>query len=226
MNNDSLISHLEELRKRIICSLFTILIFSVISFFFKEKILSFLTKPLGQKLIYLSPYGGFLSLLKISLGTGFILSIPFILYHTWKFISPGLYPQEQKISVYIIFGTFFFFLGASFFFFLLLPYLIKFFLSTPELKPMLEVNKYISFILMFIIIFGIIFELPLIIIILTKFGIVTSETLSKKRHYFVLVIFILAALITPPDVISQLILSFPLILIFELSLIMSKIFTK
>jgi len=225
MKNDSYILHLEELRLRIIYSLLTIFIFSIISFLFKEEILQFIIRPLPEKPVFISPYGGVIAILKISLGCGFIFSIPFIFYHIWKFISPGLYPSERKFLTYLIITTIFFFLGATFFFFILLPYLIKFFTSIKNLKPMIDINSYISFVILFIIIFGLIFETPFIIIFLVKSGIVTLDALSRKRPLIILIIFILSAIITPPDVISQIIVAFPVIFVFEIGMILSKILT-
>ncbi len=216
-----LVGHLEELRKRIIICLVSVFLLSLVSYFYAGKILSLLMKPVG-KLVFIKPQEAFLSYLKIALFSGVFLSLPIIFCQIWKFVSVGLLPRERKyILTYGPISFFLFLVGAGFAYQVVLPLGLKFLVdrfSTGTLESMLSISHYISFVGMFLLSFGVVFELPLIILFLTGIGLVTTQTLRKRRREVVIFTFLLAALMTPPDVFTQLLLAVPLLLLYEVSL--------
>lgn len=228
MNSDKpldLTQHLKELRTRIIKSIFFIIFFSLVTYNYKSYILPFLTKPVG-KLIFIAPQEAFITQIKVALFGGLFLASPFVLYQIWKFISVALKPKEKKYA--LIFGIIsfvFFILGSIFGFFVIVPIGIKFLLgfATDLITPEITIGRYISFIGGLTFIFGIIFELPLILMFLTKVGIVTPEFLSKKRRESIVLVIIAAAIFTPPDIITQILMALPLILLYELGIFFSKV---
>lgn len=228
MNSDKpldLTQHLKELRTRIIKSIFFIIFFSLVTYNYKSYILPFLTKPVG-KLIFIAPQEAFITQIKVALFGGLFLASPFVLYQIWKFISVALKPKEKKYA--LIFGIIsfvFFILGSIFGFFVIVPIGIKFLLgfATDLVTPEITIGRYISFIGGLTFIFGIIFELPLILMFLTKVGIVTPEFLSKKRRESIVLVIIAAAIFTPPDIITQILMALPLILLYELGIFFSKV---
>jgi len=243
--------HLEELRQRLIKILIVIIAGFGVSFYFSEKIVKLLTFPLRadihlstvypfikvipkkesiKKLIFLAPAEALWIHIKVSIVTGFIISIPVILYQIWKFIAPGLLPSEKKyVGPFIFASTFLFLLGDIFCFSIILPFAIGFLLTykTDSLTPMIAIGSYIDFILKFLLAFGIIFELPIIILFLTKIGFITPKTLAKNRKYAVLIAFILAAILTPtPDAFNQTLMAGPILILYEIGIIISKVFSK
>lgn len=248
-----LTEHLGELRKRITISLTALLITFIISFSQSEEIFKLLIFPLkynidfsvenmyvhfvqqdklhNTKLIFLAPAEAFWMNLKISLVVGLILSLPVIFHQLWRFISPGLLPKERKYVLPFIFSaTGLFIFGAAFCFLIVLPFAMSFLLTYKlgdVLMPMLSVGHYVDFCLKFILAFGVVFELPIIIIFLTKFGIVTPKTLAKNRKYAALVAFILAAFLTPtPDAFNQILMALPIILLYEVGICISPLFIR
>lgn len=223
------LAHLEELRWRIIKSLISILLFSVIAYLFSEKILDFLTKSVDN-IYFTAPTEAFAVRIKISLIAGLILSFPVVFYQLWQFVVPGLMDKEARMVIpAVIFATLFFAGGAVFCFYLVLPVGLKFLLSfqTDKLKPWLSVKDYISFISWMILAFGLVFQLPILSYFLGKVGIITHKTLSKGRKYAIVIILILAAVLTPsPDVFSQLMLAVPLYFLYEVSIILVKVTNK
>ena len=223
------LAHLEELRWRIIKSLISILVFSVMAYVFSDKILDFLTKSVDN-IYFTAPTEAFAVRIKISLIAGLILSFPVVFYQLWQFVVPGLMDKEVKMVIpAVIFATFFFIGGAVFCFYLVLPVGIKFLLSfeTDKLKPWLSVKDYISFVSWMILAFGMVFQLPIVSYFLGKVGIITHKTLSKGRKYAIVIILILAAALTPsPDVFSQLMLAVPLYFLYEVSIILVKVTNK
>jgi len=223
------LAHLEELRWRIIKSLVSILVFSVMAYVFSDKILDFLTKSIDN-IYFTAPTEAFAVRIKISLIVGLILSFPVVFYQLWQFVVPGLMDKEVKTVIpAVIFATFFFISGAVFCFYLVLPVGIKFLLSfqTDKLKPWLSVKDYVSFVSWMILAFGVVFQLPIVSYFLGKVGIITHHTLSKGRKYAIVIILILAAALTPsPDVFSQLLLAVPLYFLYEVSIILVKVTNK
>jgi sec-independent protein translocase protein TatC len=168
--------------------------------------------------------------LKVAFMASIVLSLPVIFLQFWKFISPGLMPRERKYFIpFLFFATLLFTAGAAFCFLIILPFAMTFLLGykTANITPMLSVGSYVDFCLKFILAFGAIFELPLIIIFLTRFGMVTPATLARHRKYAVLVAFILAAALTPtPDAFNQVLMAIPIIVLYEIGILLSRIMSR
>ena len=223
-NGMGFLDHLEELRGRIIKSLFSIIIFSIVAYVFSERLLEFITRPIPE-VYFMAPTEAFSTRIKISLIAGIIISVPVIFYHVWRFIAPGLFKKEIKMLIpFVLASTIFFLIGAAFCFFMVLPLSMKFLLGfgTEKLKPMIQIKDYVSFVSYLILAFGAVFELPVISYFLGKIGIITADTLRKGRRYAVTAILILAAVITPPDVFSQFMLAGPLYFLYEVSILVVK----
>lgn len=224
--------HLAELRDRLIKSLIALFVGAVLVFIKVEIFFDIFQAPLHKvfpelKLVALTPTESFFTALKISLLMGFVVSSPFIFYQVWKFIEPALYENEKKLLIpFVFFTTLFFISGAAFAFFLVLPLAIKFLLTFGytqlDVEAMLSVSSYISFVIRLILAFGITFELPVILSLLARLGLVSHEGLTKIRPYFIVGAFTFAAFITPPDVLSQVLLALPLVVFYEISIFMAK----
>ncbi|MCM8823336.1 MAG: twin-arginine translocase subunit TatC [Candidatus Omnitrophica bacterium] len=222
------LEHLEELRRRLIYSIVVITIFSIISHRFVPLILKNLVKSTG-KLVFISPTEAFLVNIKLTLFLGIYLSLPFLFYQIWVFLGKGLKKDEKKIILPLSFISFILFNTGGFLcYFFIIPMGIKllFSYSLGIIEPMISVNSYLSFILGMIFSFGLIFELPLIMLFLTKIGLVSPLILRKYRRVVIVAIFIVSAILTPPDIFTQIALALPLIVLYELSIIVSKILTK
>ncbi|OPY15057.1 MAG: Sec-independent protein translocase protein TatC [Syntrophus sp. PtaB.Bin001] len=227
-----LTAHLEELRKRLVHSLIAIAIGFSICYAFKEWLFWVVTRPLiavmpkNSFMIFTSLPEAFFTYMKISFFASLILTSPFILYEIWKFVSPGLYPREKKyVLPFVFFSTLLFAGGVLFGYFIALPPAFKFFVSfsTDFLKPMVSMREYLTLALKFLLAFGICFELPVFIFFLAKIGIVNARMLSKQRRYAILVIFIVAAVLTPsPDAVSQVLMAIPLMILYEISIVVAK----
>ena len=228
------LDHLEELRLRIIKSLIAIVIFTIIAFFFSDQILKFLlisTKNLKHQfqLQVLKVQTVFVIKLELAIITGVIFALPVIFYQLWAFVSPGLLENERKYVVPVItFATISFIVGAAFAFFVIIPIALDFFLGlVPEnVKNNIALDFYFGFVARLILVFGIVFELPVVSLLLTKLGILTPKILRKYRRYAIVVIFILAAILTPPDPTTQLLLAIPLVLLYEITIWISYFFYK
>jgi sec-independent protein translocase protein TatC len=228
-------AHLEELRKRLIVCFIVVGIGFVLSYGFKEKLFQILTRPLisvmqtGDKLIFTGLPEAFFTYLKVALLSGIILSTPVIFYQFWMFVAPGLYAKEKQHVIPIVFLSTFFFVGGSFFgYFIVFPYGFKFFLgfASEIIQPLPSMREYLSFASKLLIAFGLVFELPLIITFLAKLGIVSVSFLKKNRKYALLLFFVGAAILTPPDVVTQVMMALPLIVLYEISIIGARIFGK
>jgi sec-independent protein translocase protein TatC len=250
MDKAPLTSHLGELRNRILVSLSIVLIAFMGGFYYSEQIFGVLTAPLHYTLkfslenpyisfipsassidlVFLAPAEALWMHIKISFISAFIVSSPVIFYEIWKFIAPGLLNQEKKHALpFVLTTTFLFLVGALFCFVIVLPFAMNFLLTykTEHLKPMLSVGKYVDFCLKFILSFGAIFELPVIMVFMSKMGIVTPEFLAKNRKYAILIAFVLAALLTPtPDAFNQMLMAIPIIILYEVGIVATKIFMK
>jgi sec-independent protein translocase protein TatC len=230
------LDHLEELRWRIIKSIIGIVIGSVICGFFIDWIMKdFLLRPAMRTnpplvLINLKPYGQLVLYMEVIIVCGIIISIPNIFYQFWKFIEPGLLPSERSYVSWIVFFTTFCFLGGvAFAYFVILPTALKFFASfgTTEISNNIAINEYFSFIISVIITSGIVFELPMVSYFLSKLGILTPRFMKKYRRHAIVIILIIAGMITPgPDVTSQILLALPLFLLYEISILISKLAQK
>ena len=228
-NRLSFFAHLEQLRWILIKSFAAVFFSSCLLYNFSPAIIDFLIKPIG-KAVFIAPMEAFTVYLNLSFVCGFILVLPYILYLLWRFISPAL---ELKISrpVLLLSGFSFslFLAGGLFGYFVILPLALKFFLSfaSSRLQAMISLQSYISFITGFTLAFGTAFQLPLVIMVLCRLGILKIQDLTSNRRWAIVIILILAALLSPvPEVASQVLLAGPMYGLYELSIILSRIFIR
>lgn len=241
--NLTLTEHLIELRQRLVYCVITILIFFAISYYFAQTIYDFLLQPLSKeygdssdgKIIYTNLTEAFLTYLKLSLLSALFFSLPVIATQIYLFIAPALYKKEKRlILAVLIFCPLLFLAGAVLVYYLILPLAFKFFLSFQSLAPSqglpikleAKISEYLDLIIQLIFAFGMAFQLPIVLVMLVRFGILSVEDLRKKRKYWIVIIFIIAAVITPPDVLSQISLALPMILLYEIAIIVSSYLTK
>lgn len=167
--------------------------------------------------------------MKVAFIAGIILTSPFVLFQVWAFVAPGLYRDEKRYVIpFVAAGSFFFMLGILFAYFVAIPVVFKFLLgyATDFIKPMPSMKEYLSFSIKFLLAFGLVFEFPVVLVLLARIGVVDAKTMARHRKYAILLIFIFAAVMTPPDIISQLLMAIPLMGLYELSILLSKIFGK
>ncbi|MDD2619504.1 MAG: twin-arginine translocase subunit TatC [Syntrophomonadaceae bacterium] len=225
----TIVEHFEELRKSLIISIVAIVAAAVLCFSYNEKILAVITLPLrilDQQLIVTGVTEAFFVKLILSFYAGFVLAFPIVVWAVWRFFKPALYPSERKyVYVLLPVSVLLFSSGVLFSYFGILPLVLNFFIyiAGENLETMFKVDQYVSFVTAFTIPFGLVFELPVVVYFLTKFGVIRPETLSRNRKYALLIIVILAAALTPgPDPISQMMMAGPVYLLYEISIIVSK----
>jgi len=230
-----LTAHLEELRKRLIYSFLAIGVAFAISYAFIKDIVEILMRPLvqvlpqGSSLVFTAVPEAFLTYFKAAFLTGVFFSSPFILYQIWAFVSPGLYEREKKyVYPYLFVSSAFFLAGAFFCYFIVFPVIFRFFLSfaSEEIRPLPAIREYLTFTIKLLLVFGLLFQWPALILFLSRMGVVSAQVLSKNRKYAILIIFVAAAILTPPDLVSQLLLAGPLLAMYEGSIWMAKFFGK
>lgn len=230
----TIIEHLEELRKVIIISVIALMAGALIVYFtFREQLFLFLIEPvkeLNVPLVQITITEAFFTKLKISLLAGLVLAMPVILWQVFSFILPALTAREKKL-VFILFpaSVVAFAGGIAFSYEVVLRFAMLFLLTgvSTGLTPMISISKYISFLLGFVLPFGFIFEMPLVAIFLARLGIINYATLAKKRKYAILAVVTIAAALTPgPDVVSQLLMAGPMLILYELSIVLARIFAK
>lgn len=217
----SVVGHLTELRKRLIISILAIVVGFCIAYYYVDDLLNIIIAPAG-KLYYMRPTEAFFTYMKVSLVAGILVASPIWLYEVWAFIIPALTKREKKVTNWLLpFAIILFFIGVLFSYFLVLPAAVRFFIgfATPELQPLFSIGQYVDFVIAFILPFGIIFELPIVMIILAKLNLITSDFLKKKRKIFLFLAFVIGAIISPtPDMFSQTMIALPMILLYEISL--------
>ncbi len=227
-----LTDHLEELRKRLIVAFIAIAVVTVGAYFFSEDLFRLLMAPLLEVmpaesgLIFTSLTETFFTYLKISLLAGFFAASPVVIYQIWRFSAPGLYANEKRyVFPFVFFASIFFVGGAMFGYFVVFPFGFKFFMgfATDFITPMPTVKEYFSFSVRLLFAFGVVFELPVVTAFLASIGLVNARTLSEKRKFAILGSFVVAAVLTPPDVVSQLMMAGPIIILYELSIIVARI---
>ena len=230
-----LTTHLEELRKRLIRIIIVLVVVFSICYSQSSYILHFVQAPLiplfpeGSSFAMLKITEGFFTELKLSLIAAIFFSMPFILYQLWKFIAPGLYAHEKKYVVsFVIISSLLFFLGAAFAYYIVFPFGFQFFLTYAkgDVVASLSLQWYLSFVVRLIMGFGIVFEMPVFVLFLSKIGIVTADMLKKYRRYAIVLMFVVAAIFTPPDVFTQLMMSGPLLILYEISIYVAKVFGR
>lgn len=228
-------SHLEELRKRLVVCAIGVGAGFVIAYIFSERLFQLLVAPLkavmpeGDQLIFTNLPEMFFAYIKVAFIAGILAAAPLIFYQLWMFIAPGLYQKEKKMAIpFVISSTVLFVGGALFGYFVVFPFGFKFFIgfSNEYVKALPSVKQYFSFSMKLLFAFGVVFELPVIIFFLSKMGVVTPQFLSQKRKYAILLAFALAAILTPPDVITQCMMAGPLIVLYEVGVLVSRIAQK
>ncbi len=230
----SLTGHLSDLRVCLIISVVAIAAGFVISFYFSEQLLRFLTRLIfvenRPQFIFLTPAEALWTNFKVAMFAGIVLAFPVVLYEVWKFFSPALLANERRYALpFLISGVVLFATGLVFCYTVVLKYALNFLMTykTADIKPLISIAAYLDFVLKFMLAFGLIFELPLVMIFLTKIGLLTPEFLSKNRKYAILINFIIAAVLTPtPDVFNQLLMAIPLIVLYEIGIIGARIFCR
>lgn len=217
--------HLDELRHRLIVSLVGIGLGFAVSYGFSQQLLLLLQRPMPARLIFIAPTEAFFVNLKVALYAGLFLSVPLLLFQVWKFVAPGLYAHERQYSFpFLIISTVLFLIGAIFAYAVILPIALHFLIAQGgELwQPNITLSNYLSFCMRLILASGLIFEFPVLMYFLAKVGVVTPEFLVQNRKYAVLAAFVISAILTPPDVFSQVLLALPLFLLFEVSIFVAK----
>ena len=225
-----LLGHLIEMRDRLLRAVIVIAIAFVCLFPFAKNIYNWLAAPLvnqGQEMLIIGPVAPFLIPMKLTLMVAFLIALPYLFYQLWSFVAPGLYKHEKRLIYPMIASSIFlFYLGIAFVYYLLLPMMFK---IIPQFAPEVatfspDIAQYLDFTIMMFMAFGFGFEMPIATILLISTGMTTAEELKKKRPYVIVGAFIVGMLLTPPDVISQIMLAIPMWLLFELGLIFSKFF--
>lgn len=227
------ISHLIEMRDRLLRVVIVVILIFLVLFTFANELYSLVATPLlvhlpeGASMIATKPAGTFFTPMKLALVFSIFVSMPFILYQMWSFVAPGLYSHEKKMAVpLIVSSTLLFYIGMAFAYYVVFPLMFGFFVAmTPEgVTVMTDIGEYLDFILKIFFAFGIAFEVPIAVILLIWGGVTTAADLAQKRPYIVVGAFVVGMLLTPPDVISQTLLALPMWLLFEVGLLASRYF--
>jgi len=230
----SFMEHLGELRTRIMWSVASAGVGIVIALFITDPAMRFISRPLlsmKTELVFTSPTEAFWTWMKVAMVLGIFISMPGILFQVWKFVAPGLHEHEKKYAApFIIIGSLLFLIGGAFAMLIIIPYASNFLVTFGQekgWKPMLTVSSYTDFVIKFALAFGVVFELPVVITILSLIGVVTPQFLSKNRKYAILVNFIIAAILTPtPDMINQTLMAGPLCILYEVGIICARLATR
>ena len=228
---ESFLSHLVELRTRLVRSIIAVVVVLLCLFPFAKRIYAILAEPLlrvlpqGSTMIATDVTGTFLVPLKVTLMTAFLIALPYVLYQAWAFVAPGLYQHEKRLALPVLVSSVLFFaIGMCFAYFVVFPVAFGFFAGyTPAgVQMMTDIDKYLSFVLTMFIAFGITFETPVVVVVLVRMRVVTVEKLRSFRPYVIVGAFVVGAIFTPPDVISQSLLAVPLWLLYELGLMLAR----
>ena len=229
------IEHLEDLRKRLLVSLIAVGIGFIICYLFSKEIFEFLMMPLhralpsGATMIFTTPAEAFFTYMKVGLLAGVFAASPIVLYQIWLFVAPALYSKEKKYVIpFVCSSTILFVGGAAFGYFVIFPLSAKFFMSftTDFIQPAPRLKESFSFCAMLLLTFGLTFELPIFILFLSKLGVLDARMLARNRKYVIILIFIVAAILTPPDPLSQVMMAVPLVALYEVSIWVAKIFGR
>jgi sec-independent protein translocase protein TatC len=231
------VQHLKELRDRLVKSFIAVAVMCAILSIFPgpAQLYDLLAAPLvaqlpeGTRLIATSVISPFLVPLKIMLMAGFLLALPVVLYQAWAFVAPGLYAHEKRLVMpLVVSSTILFFIGVAFCYFFVFGQVFKFIQSfaPKSITAAPDIEAYLSFVLTMFIAFGLAFEVPIVVIVLARMGLVTIEKLKAFRSYFIVLAFIIAAIVTPPDVVSQLALAIPMVILYEIGIWAAQIFLK
>jgi len=228
-------SHLVELRDRLLRAVLVILILFLALFTFSNELYSLLAEPLlihlpqGSNMIATDVASPFLTPFKLAMMTAVFISMPFILYQLWAFIAPGLYKHEKSLAFPLLFSSIIlFYVGMAFAYFVVFPLMFAFFtgITLEGVTMMTDISKYLDFVLKMFFAFGLAFEVPIATILVISTGMTTADKLAEKRPYIIVVAFVFGMLLTPPDIVSQMLLAVPMWILFELGLIFSRILTR
>lgn len=227
----SLMEHLEELRRvLVVCAVAVGISTGLVYCFFRQQLYDVVTLPLrqyGAPLIFIGVGEAFMTQLKLVLAAGFVLALPVVLWQVWGFIVPALRPEERRlVGVTALASLLMFGVGAAFAYFTVFRFATRFLITVagPGVKPMISIGHYVSFLVSFLIPFGLAFELPVVIYFLARWGLVTSSWLARNRRLVIVVVFIAAAALTPgPDVFSQLLMAGPLLVLYEVSILVARV---
>lgn len=224
------IEHLGELRRRLIIVFAAVLIGSSLCYFFIQRIVDLLIAPApGVEFVYLAPPELFLAYLRLSFVLGIVLAAPIAILQVWRFIQPALERAERVAVEFVLLGgTLFFALGVFFSYSVILPIAMRFFLqyASVAIQPMFSFGGYVGFVLSLLLAFGIAFEMPVVIVILARIGLVSAEMLRAARKPVLIALLVISALLTPPDVVSQLLLAGPMMALYELSLLLARLMRR
>lgn len=233
VENQSLIDHLTELRKRLVWAIFAIFVGFLACWAFSDILFDIVRGPIAPYLksstgglVFTAPMDKFLAHIKVSFLGGAIVACPFWMYQVWKFVAPGLYAKEKKYAVaFIGFGTILFLAGVSFVYFVVYPMAFKFLMTFGGQtdSPMITIGEYLSFFITTTLVFGVAFEMPVILALMGMMGLVSSDFLANYRRYAYVLLAAMSAIITPPDVLSMLFMMAPMIVLYEMSVILVKI---
>jgi sec-independent protein translocase protein TatC len=231
----TLISHLLELRDRLLRAVIAIVVCFVPLAFFQDELFTLVARPLieklpaGTSLIATSVVSPFMAPLKLSLIVAIFAAMPFILYQVWAFVAPGLYKHEKRFAFPLVVSSIFlFYAGVAFAYYVVFPLMFQFLASTTPIgvKMMTDIANYLDFVLLLFFAFGIAFEVPVAVVLLAATGIVKVESLKKHRGYVVLAIFVVAAFLTPPDAVSQTFMAVPMYALYELGILFANVVQK
>jgi len=239
-NSMNFFDHIKELRQKLMYSIIFFIVTFIISFYFSQIIFEFLAKPLtsilgeGNGLIYTALQEAFLTNVKVAFFTAAFISFPFLSIQIWSFVAPGLLKKEKQISLPTLIAIpFLFILGAAVVYYVISPIAWKFFLSFQtsqaegiNITLQAKMNEYLSLMMTFIFAFGIAFQLPVVLLLLVRFNVLTIKQLVSFRKYAILLAFVFAAIITPPDPFSQISLALPVIILYEVSILIAKFLSK
>ncbi len=234
-NQESLISHLIELRDRLLRAILAVLLVFLCLFPWAKDLYSLLARPLllalpqGGQMIATDVVGVFLVPMKVALLVAFVIALPYVLYQAWAFVAPGLYVHEKRLVLPLVTASSVLFLvGMAFAYFVVFPVIFKFMASiAPEgVAWMTDIEKYLSFALTTFVAFGVTFEVPVVVIVLVRMGVVSVAKLREIRPYVIVGAFVVGAIFTPPDVLSQLMLAVPLCILYELGIIVAALLIK
>ncbi|HUG88834.1 MAG TPA: twin-arginine translocase subunit TatC [Actinomycetota bacterium] len=232
----SFLEHLEELRRRVLWSLGALVAGAGVGFWLTTRydVIGFLTRPVRPlledgRLTYLHPTEPFMVTIKVGIFVGAVIALPVVFYHFWRFVAPGLVEKEKRIFIPALLSSVGLFVGgAALAFFVVLPFGLRFFLgfATESLQPMITINEYFSFAMQITLMFGLVFETPLVILVLTWVGVLSPRTIRKYRRHAIAAMTIVSAVITPADIVSMLLMLVPLYLLFEISLALASVIER
>ena len=227
------LEHLGELRVRIMRALVSLLVGTLVALPFSQYLIDWLARPitkLGYELVFTAPAEAFWVQMKVGIIAGLFIAAPGILWQVWGFVSPGLHTHEKKYAApFVMIGSLLFLIGGAFSLFVVTPYALSFLLgyARPGLKPMITIENHIDFLLKFTLAFGAVFELPLIITLAARMGLVTAKVLAKNRKYAILGAFVIGAVLTPtPDAFNQALMAGPLIILYEVGIVCARLFGR